>query len=181
MPLPPYDLIKAAWDNAVDDGVPRRKRSFLADSSLFPTERDGVLVLRVGVPYAIAAEQLEDFAAALGSRLGSQIDMPAEVRFQVDRALTLKVAEGLERTKAEEVARMVREVQESEIEAATASGTIGFWARIMAQASLPYVPVPGTEWVRRNGRCEFRVLSGSDTGLPFGALPRLLICHFSTQ
>ncbi len=181
MPLPPYDLIEAAWTKALDTGLPARTQTFLAHHSLFPTEQAEALDLRVGVAYAVTVNMLDKHVDRLAAALTEELGIPSRIHFEVDRAVTARVVEGIDLAQAEDVQRMVREVQESEIEAATASGTIGYYARLLAQVSLPYLPVNDLEWVRRNGRYSIRILAGSNTGLPFGSTPRILLCHLSTQ
>lgn len=182
MPLPLYDTIEAAWSKAIAESLPASRRStFLAHYSLFPTERDGRLHLRVGVPYRIHAEQLEQYVDALGAALENILDCRALVAFEVDPAVTERASAALEVSNTESEAAILREVQESEIDAAKEAGTIGYYARLLAQVSLPYRPVPDLEWVRRNGSYSLRIVAGSDTGLPNGSLPRILLCHLSTQ
>lgn len=61
------------------------------------------------------------------------------------------------------------------------AGMLGFMARTMVQASLPYREVPGNEYIRKNGNYTLTLLSPSSVGLPYGAMPRLLIAWMGTE
>jgi hypothetical protein len=61
------------------------------------------------------------------------------------------------------------------------AGQLGFIARILAQAGLPYND-PGPDvhvYERRNGRFTLRLVSHA--GIPYGTLPRILLAFASTE
>ena len=67
----------------------------------------------------------------------------------------------------------------------TASETdpdLGFMARLLALCSLPRTN-PGNRWryIRQNGPYKLIMISGGDTKLPFGNLPRLLLAWVCTE
>jgi len=61
------------------------------------------------------------------------------------------------------------------------SPNVGYMARALVQASLPYRPVAGSEWTRRNGNFKLTLLAPSDVGIPYGVMPRLLLTWLSTE
>jgi hypothetical protein len=69
------------------------------------------------------------------------------------------------------------------IEAAEAqdAGALGFMARAMTMASLPHSRVAGTEFERRNGKYTLSIVAHSRIGLPYGAMPRLLLAWLTTE
>ena len=77
-------------------------------------------------------------------------------------------------TQADQVNQLVR--------ASEADPDMGFMARLMALCSLPRTN-PGNRWryIRQNGPYKLIMISGGDTKLPFGNLPRLLLAWVSTE
>ena len=61
------------------------------------------------------------------------------------------------------------------------AGALGFMARAMVQATLPHRAVAGNEFTRRNGNFTLTLLSPSSIGLPYGAVPRLLLAWVTTE
>ena len=61
------------------------------------------------------------------------------------------------------------------------SGSLGFMARAMVQATLPHRKVEGTEFVRRNGAFTLSLQAPSKIGLPYGSVPRLLLAWVTTE
>lgn len=69
-----------------------------------------------------------------------------------------------------------------EREAAREAGALGFLARSLVQATLPHKRVQGHEFSRVNGNYTLSIVSTSKSGgLPFGPLPRLLLCWITTE
>jgi hypothetical protein len=60
-------------------------------------------------------------------------------------------------------------------EEARKTGAIGYMARAMVQATMPHSRVTGAEFKRKNGNFNISMLAPSDIGLPYGALPRLIM------
>ena len=68
-----------------------------------------------------------------------------------------------------------------EDEAARQAGALGFMARAMVQATLPHRKVEGNEFERRNGNFTLSLMSPAKIGLPYGAVPRLLLAWVTTE
>ena len=66
--------------------------------------------------------------------------------------------------------------------ASEADPDLGFMARMMALCSLPRTN-PGNRWqyVRQNGPYKLIMISGGNTKLPYGNLPRLLLAWVCTE
>jgi len=60
-------------------------------------------------------------------------------------------------------------------------GALGFMARALTQASMPYTDVEGAYFKRRNGAFSLTLLTDPDVGLPYGSIPRLLIAWLTTE
>lgn len=68
-----------------------------------------------------------------------------------------------------------------ENESAQAAGKLGFMARAMVQASMPYREVEGNVYHRQAGNFRLSMASTSEQGLPFGTNARLLMAWISTE
>ena len=68
-----------------------------------------------------------------------------------------------------------------EDEQAQEAGALGFMARAMVQATLPHRAVAGNEFERRNGNFTLTLQAPSKIGLPYGAMPRLLLAWVTTE
>ena len=68
-----------------------------------------------------------------------------------------------------------------EAEDAKRAGTLGFMARVMAQATLPHRAQPGNQFTRRNGVFELSITALNPVGLPYGSIPRLLLSWVTTE
>ena len=68
------------------------------------------------------------------------------------------------------------------LEASEADPDLGFMARLMALCSLPRTN-PGNRWryIRQNGPYKLIMISGGDTKLPYGNIPRLLLAWVCTE
>lgn len=76
---------------------------------------------------------------------------------------------------------LIAEVIAIEAENARAADALGFMARTMIWATLPYRHTPGCEFTRKNGLLTLRVMSPSDIGIPYGSYPRLLLSWLTTE
>jgi len=61
------------------------------------------------------------------------------------------------------------------------AGELGFAARPLVQAHLPYRAVRGPAFCRRAGRLELHLLAPPGVGLPYGRYPRLFLAWLSTE
>ena len=71
----------------------------------------------------------------------------------------------------------------AEIDLASArdSGELGFTARSLALASLPHSKPTEQEVTRINGDLQVTLLASKKVGLPYGVIPRLVICWLATE
>ena len=60
-------------------------------------------------------------------------------------------------------------------------GDLGFTARSLVLCTMPHSKPQGNEFIRKNGNITLTMLAPSKTGLPYGALPRLLVAWISTE
>ena len=61
------------------------------------------------------------------------------------------------------------------------AGALGFMARAMVQATLPHRKVDSTYFERKNGAFTLTMQALPKVGLPYGALPRLLLAWTTTE
>jgi hypothetical protein len=61
------------------------------------------------------------------------------------------------------------------------AGALGFMARAMVQATLPHRKVDSTYFERKNGAFTLSMQALPKIGLPYGALPRLLLAWTTTE
>ena len=85
----------------------------------------------------------------------------------------------------------IREVIEThlaiETEDAKQAGALGFMARALVIATMPYKDqknpdgTPKESFTRQNGDFKLRIVAGYDGGIPFGIYPRLLMSWVTTE
>lgn len=79
----------------------------------------------------------------------------------------------------------VREVIEThlaiEAEDAKSAGALGFMARALVIATMPYKDPKTDAYVRQNGDFRLRIVAGYEGGIPFGIYPRLLMSWVTTE
>lgn len=61
------------------------------------------------------------------------------------------------------------------------AGALGYLARSLVEANLPYRPVRGATFRRRAGRLTLTLLARPELGLPYGRYPRLFLLWLSTR
>ena len=76
---------------------------------------------------------------------------------------------------------LVNQALAIEDEDAREAGALGFMARAMVQATLPHRKVDSTYFERRNGAFTLSMQALPKIGLPYGALPRLLLAWTTTE
>jgi hypothetical protein len=79
------------------------------------------------------------------------------------------------------IEKIITEVLAIEAESAKEAGTIGYMARVFAQATIPHKKVIGNEFTRKNGVFSLSIISPSKIGLPYGTIPRLLLYWITTE
>lgn len=79
----------------------------------------------------------------------------------------------------------VREVIDThlaiEAEEAGKAGAIGYMARAMVMATMPYKDPKADVFTRQNGDFRLRIVAGYEGGVPFGIYPRLLMSWLTTE
>ena len=79
----------------------------------------------------------------------------------------------------------VREIIEAhlaiESEDALSAGELGFMARALVLATMPYRDPKADVFVRVNGDFRLRIVAGYEGGVPFGIYPRLLLSWVTTE
>jgi hypothetical protein len=70
---------------------------------------------------------------------------------------------------------------EIEAEDAKSAGSLGFMARAMVIATMPYKDPKTDSFTRINGDFRLRILAGYEGGIPFGIYPRLLMSWVATE
>lgn len=165
---------EAAWRAALQ-GMPAPVRHGVLEDALlaWASERELRVTLRSDFAVDLARQQLGELRDHLGESLG----YPVEVRFVCDPA----ALPPLDRVSADLV--IAEEAAAAEIEHARRVGELAYYARIMAQATIPHRQLPKgtTEFVRRNGQLELTILAPSKTGIPYGSIPRLLLAWVTTE
>lgn len=78
------------------------------------------------------------------------------------------------------VQRMIEERLALEEEDAKRAGAIGYMARALVQATMPYKDPKADVFRRVNGNFTLRIVAGYDGGLPYGIYPRLLMNWLTT-
>lgn len=76
---------------------------------------------------------------------------------------------------------LISEALSIESRDAKEAGALGYMARALVQATLPYTKTIGNEFKRRNGAFKLTVLADSEIGLPYGSIPRLLLAWLTTE
>lgn len=79
------------------------------------------------------------------------------------------------------VNKLIAESLAIEAESAQQAGTLGYMARALVQATMPHSKQSGSEFTRTNGAFTLSLLAPSMIGLPYGALPRLLVAWVTTE
>lgn len=79
----------------------------------------------------------------------------------------------------------VREVIDAQLaidaEDAKNAGQLGFMARALVLATMPYKDPKKDVFVRQNGDFRLRIVAGYEGGIPFGIYPRLLMSWVATE
>lgn len=68
-----------------------------------------------------------------------------------------------------------------EAEDARRAGSLGFMARAMVLATMPYRDPKTDVYKRQNGDFHLRILAGYEGGVPYGVYPRLLLSWITTE
>ncbi len=165
---------EAAWSAAVAVLPAPVRHGVLGDALLaWVSDRE----LKITVRSPVAVELASKYQKELCDRLGDQLGHRVEIGFLCDA----NAFPPLDRTTSD--LAIAEEAAANEIEQARQVGELAYYARIMAQATIPHRPLPKgvTEFVRRNGQLELTILAPSKTGIPYGSIPRLLLAWVTTE
>lgn len=77
--------------------------------------------------------------------------------------------------------KFIDEVLAIEARDALDAGRLGYYARVLAQATMPHSKPDANEHTRINGGLRLTMLSPSSIGLPYGSVPRLLMAWLTTE
>lgn len=89
--------------------------------------------------------------------------------------------DGLANKQASKLARYFEEYFAQETEAAERAGGIGYMARAMVMATLPHSRPSGNTFLRENGAFSLAIIAHPKSGLPYGSIPRILLCWVTTE
>ncbi|MHB1527192.1 MAG: replication protein RepA [Candidatus Dormibacteria bacterium] len=165
--------ITAAWDAALGSLPLPVRTGLLGRCVLLECERTGTtLTLSVAAPNETAAAALtrhaHEIAEVVGSSTGARVEVVGVV--DPDRCLPPPPP-----------ADLVAEAIETEVTEARQAGELAYYARIIAQVGLPYTAQPGNEFIRVNGDLKVSFVAPGGIGLPYGVIPRLLMCWLTTE
>jgi hypothetical protein len=76
---------------------------------------------------------------------------------------------------------LIEESLAIEAEAAKEAGALGFMAHALAQATMPHKRTDELRFTRTNGAFQLTVTALARYGLPYGAIPRLLVAWLTTE
>jgi hypothetical protein len=85
------------------------------------------------------------------------------------------------KTKADREKEILETALEVHFQDAVDAKALGFLGRTFVMATLPHKKVEGTEFVRRNGDYTLSILAPSETGIPYGVIPRLILIWISEE
>lgn len=75
----------------------------------------------------------------------------------------------------------INEQMGNDIEDAQHAGALGYMARALVMATMPYKDPKTDAFVRKNGEFRLRILAGYEGGIPYGIYPRLLLSWVTTE
>lgn len=79
------------------------------------------------------------------------------------------------------VKEAIEEQYNIESEDAKSAGSLGFMARVLVLATMPYKDPKADVFKRQNGNFSLRIVAGFDGGIPYGIYPRLLMSWVATE
>lgn len=79
------------------------------------------------------------------------------------------------------IEELIAQAVEIEELAAKEAGTLGFMARAMVQATMPHRDPKTSVFERVNGHYHLTMMAPPSIGLPYGSIPRLLMCWITTE
>ena len=76
---------------------------------------------------------------------------------------------------------ILSEYFQDELDYARTVGSVGFYARVLTQATLPHSNPKASIFERRNGSLSLSMAAPPSVGLPYGSIPRLLLAWITTE
>lgn len=128
----------------------------------------------------LIAEQLRKNAAAANAE-------SIDTQFEIAERKSLKKIEPLtyDFRSTAPMPRAVRQAIEAHLaidaEDAKSAGALGFMARALVIATMPYKDPKTDAFTRVNGDFKLRIVAGYEGGIPFGIYPRLLMSWVATE
>lgn len=111
-------------------------------------------------------------------------NQPRKLTRECEEAMS-KAAESVDFSGSKPVPAWVREIIEThlaiEAEDAKTAGSLGFMARALVIATMPYKDPKADVFSRKNGDFSLRIVAGYEGGIPFGIYPRLLMSWVATE
>jgi hypothetical protein len=84
-------------------------------------------------------------------------------------------------TKGKSINDYVEEILALDEEEARKAGAVGYMARALVQATMPHSKPNDLHFLRRNGKFTLSMSANPQIGLPFGALPRLILSWITSE
>ena len=165
--------ITAAWDAALASLPVPVRTGLLGRCVPLGSERTGTtLTVSVAAPNETARAALTRHAHEIAEVVGSSTGARVEVMGVVDPDRCLPPPPPAE---------IVAEAVETEVAEAREAGEIVYYARILGQIGLPYTRPETNEFTRVNGALTVSFMAPGGIGLPYGMIPRLLLCWLTTE
>jgi len=100
----------------------------------------------------------------------------------VSRSPTRVSAEAPERDSAcAPISAILADYFHDELEQARLVGSVGYYARVLTQATLPHSNPKTAVFERKNGALSLSMAAPPSVGLPYGSIPRLLLAWVTTE
>lgn len=149
--------------------------------------------------YALAmmeknGDKLSELTAIIGARIDGMREMhrrrkaDKQPRSQLQPqspTVTDSVEENVDYSGSKPIPAWIREVIEThlaiEAEDAKSAGALGFMARALVIATMPYKDPKADAFMRKNGQFTLRIVAGFEGGIPYGIYPRLLMSWLTTE
>lgn len=166
--------IQAAWEAAIAAMPTPLRYGFLGSSRILAVDEADRLQLTLAVQSELAVHAIAPHATKLANLISEILGTGCELQLVID-------PDACPRLEGVDDYALIEEALGAEVEQAREAGEIAYYARILAQVGLPYRRPPGNEFVRVNGFLRVSFTAPGAIGLPYGTLPRLLLCWVSTE
>jgi hypothetical protein len=135
---------------------------------------------------AISAAKVEAPGLAKpGMRSERSFTLPGRTRIAAYGTILEQNFMDVDYSKTEEIAPWIRDAINTsmaiEADDAKSAGSLGFVARALVQATMPYKDPKVSMFVRRNGDFTLTIMGGFEGLVPYGIYPRLLMSWITTE